>query len=151
MPKANEVALWIISFCKKHGDRITNLKLQKLLYYAQAWHLALYNRPLFPEDIEAWTYGPVVPEVYHTFKAFNGEPIEIDQDHSQVDLPEDIVGHLEEIIEVFGGYSSYQLERMTHQEDPWKNARGDVPLGEPSNEVISHEDMANYYTQLIEE
>ena len=51
------------------GDLISNLKLQKLLYYAQGFHLALYDQPLFPEAIEAWTHGPVVPDLYRHYKS----------------------------------------------------------------------------------
>jgi uncharacterized phage-associated protein len=149
MPSVEDVAEWVVDFSKKHGDPVTNLKLQKLLYYAQAWYLALNDEPLFPEDIEAWVYGPVVPEVYQSFKENGAQPIKNDVDPPQ--LSEKLQDHLEEVLEVFGGYSSFQLEQMTHQEDPWKNARGDLPPDEPSNEKISHEDMKRYYRQLIED
>ena len=57
------------------GDTISNLKLQKLLYLAQGFFLAIYGEPLFPEHIEAWTHGPVVPEIYRRFKRFEGSTI----------------------------------------------------------------------------
>jgi len=139
----------MLCFCEEHGDPITNLKLQKLLYYAQAWCLALYNKPLFGEKIEAWVYGPVVAEVYRAFKNFGSRPI--DCEFKAPDLPDEVVGHLEEIIAAFGGYSTYQLEKMTHQEAPWCNARGNLPLDAPSNAEISHEDMKSFYRTLCDQ
>ena len=63
-PSAQQIADYLIAFSHSVGDPISNLKLQKLLYYAQAWYLALHNEPLFPESIEAWVHGPAVPPVY---------------------------------------------------------------------------------------
>ena len=57
------------------GDSISNLKLQKLAYYAQGFHLAMYDTPLFPERIYAWAHGPVVEELYHAYKKFGANPI----------------------------------------------------------------------------
>ena len=69
------VTNYFIWFFQKHGDLITNLKLQKLLYFAQGWFLALYDTPLFKEEIQAWIHGPVVATVYHSYKGFGYGPI----------------------------------------------------------------------------
>lgn len=66
--KSREIADYIILYFQEHGEPLTNLKLQKLLYYAKGWYLALYDKPLFNDKIEAWVHGPVVPSIYHAFK-----------------------------------------------------------------------------------
>ncbi|MEM9215382.1 MAG: type II toxin-antitoxin system antitoxin SocA domain-containing protein [Cyanobacteria bacterium P01_F01_bin.150] len=71
MLTCHEVANYFLSLMDEDaGDLISNLKLQKLVHYAQGIHLALYDKALFPETIEAWTHGPVVPELYHRYEKF---------------------------------------------------------------------------------
>ena len=67
-----QVANWLIEKANntENGDFITNLKLQKLLYYLQGYYLAVFEKPLFDVEIEAWQYGPVVPNAYYEFNAF---------------------------------------------------------------------------------
>src|SRR5579864_2329863 len=74
------IAKWFIAWAEAEGDELSNLKLQKLLYYAQGHHMAAHGRPLFTEPIQAWSHGPVVPEVYHQFKAFGSSSIELPED-----------------------------------------------------------------------
>ena len=139
---ANAVADYIICFYHQHGDLITNLKLQKLVYYAQAWYLGLYNKPLFDEDFHAWVSGPVQPELYDRFKKYQWNPI---SEHKETVLPEHIEEHLQEIIQVYGKYEAYYLERMTHAEEPWIKARAGIPSDQSSNAVISQGDMQRFY------
>lgn len=146
---ANKVADWIIRFCHEHGDLITNLKLQKLIYYAQAWYLALYDEPLFDDRLEAWISGPVQPEVYDRFKHYRWEPI---NDHPEpVELPEEIEEHLIEVIQVFGKYSASYLEIMVHDELPWSKARRGIPIDEHSTAEISTKDMQSFYKTVMED
>jgi uncharacterized phage-associated protein len=140
---ARLVADFVISFAQEHGDPVSNLKLQKLLYYAQAWHLAIFDRPLFDERIEAWVHGPAVPPVYGDFKQWTWQPIGIEI--AAPDLGHEISDHLNEIMDVYGELSAYQLEKLTHSEDPWRNARGGIPPDGPSNAIIPHEEMKQYY------
>lgn len=72
---ASIIAKHILGACKAKQDFITNLKLQKLLYYSQAWHLAIYDEPLFQDRIEAWVHGPVVPSVFREYRSFRWSPI----------------------------------------------------------------------------
>lgn len=111
-------------------EMISNLKLQKLVYYAQGFHLAMFDVPFFNESIEAWTHGPVIPDLYHAKKQFgdNGIPPNPKFDVSiftpkQYDL-------LNEIYEVFGQFSAWKLRELTHQESPWlknKHHKGLIP------------------------
>jgi len=126
------------------GDLISNLKLQKLLYYAQGFNLALYDEPLFPESIEAWTHGPVVPEVYHEYKDFgsNAIPMPSNVDFSKYDQQTREL--LDEVYSVYGQFSAWKLRNMTHDEEPWKNAN----LGD----IITLNSMKKYFkTQIVNE
>jgi uncharacterized phage-associated protein len=140
---ARQVADYVVSFLAQHGDLISNLKLQKLLYYSQAWYLALYDKPLFGQRIEAWTHGPAIPPVYGEFKKWAWNPIP-PPDKIRA-LPQRPESHVKEVIEVYGSFSAYQLERLTHQEDPWKNARIGLSPDEPSHNIIKLEDMKMFY------
>jgi uncharacterized phage-associated protein len=151
MPEATaqRVADYIVHFSHEHGDLITNLKLQKLVYYAQAWFLALYDKPLFDDRLEAWVHGPVQPSLYHHYKKYSWNPIH--DDPGTVEFPAWISEHLSEVMTVYGGMSAYDLERLTHQEAPWLKARGELPKDEPSDAVISTEDMKAFYRDMAED
>jgi len=76
MYTALDIAKYFITLANPETeDFITNLKLQKLLYYAQGFHLALFGKPLFRESLEAWQYGPVVPEIYRIYKQYGSSPL----------------------------------------------------------------------------
>ncbi len=146
---AKDVAQNILLFSQEHGDVLTNLKLQKLLYYCQGWHLALKdNELLFTDPIQAWIKGPVIPNVYHQYKDFKWQPIVI-EDQDAPALAEGSTEIVKEVLEVYGGYSAYQLELMTHEESPWLIARGSLPLDESSNNVISTQDMYGFFSSEL--
>src|ERR1044071_4359251 len=97
---ALRAARYILRRMHDSGEPISNLKLQKLLYYAQGWHLALRNEPLFHERIEAWVHGPAVPPVYGHFKKWSWQPIEWDP--GKADLPASAKRHLDVVLERYG-------------------------------------------------
>ncbi len=146
---AHEIADYFIDFFHVHGDYITNLKLQKLLYYAQAWYLALHGSSLFEEEIEAWIHGPVVPSVYRKFKHWGFKPINYVP--SNIKLTQKIKNHLQEVIDVYGGYAAFELEKLTHESEPWIKARGNKQFDEPSDEIINKENMKSYYAKMVKE
>jgi len=131
--------------CRERGDVLTNLKLQKLLYYAQAWHLALQNEPLFFEDFQAWVHGPVLPSQYQRFKKFEWRPILEENISSPKIKNEKTQAHLVEIVNIFGVETASALELMTHNEKPWKQARKDLPVDQHSTAIISKESMRLFY------
>ncbi|PBB94991.1 type II toxin-antitoxin system antitoxin SocA domain-containing protein [Mesorhizobium sp. WSM3862] len=147
MTTALEVADWFLgSIDRESGDSITHLKLQKLVYYAQAWALALQGRPLFDEELKAWAHGPVAESVYRANEgsSWNALP-------APKHLPEfepEIAELLGEILASYGGFSAKQLEQMTHAELPWKEARGNLPPEARSNNVIKKETMRSFYAEL---
>jgi len=117
------------------GDGISNLKLQKLAYYAQGFFSAIFDEPLFNNNISAWAHGPVVSDLYHEYKSFGSNPIATPTDFNRTSLTEDEFKLVEEVFEVFGQFSAWKLRNMTHEESPWLNHEqqaGDIPLDEIS-------------------
>ena len=139
----NQVADYFINQAHEVGDPISHLKLQKLVYYAQAWYLALYGEALVDERFEAWVHGPVSPTLYQRFKGNSWSPIEADV--GAPDLPPEVREHLAEIFEAYGGFSALDLERLTHAEEPWIAARGDLEPTAPSTNPISEDLMRRFY------
>ncbi|WP_228058982.1 Panacea domain-containing protein [Nostoc sp. LEGE 06077] len=117
------------------------MKVQKLLYYAQSVHLALYNEPLFEEEIQAWRYGPVCPPAYRFYSEFEAKQLPIPGQETLLELPGEQKELLEEIWEYFGGYHAYRLSNMTHGEFPWRKARKGLPPKASSTEPILLDDM----------
>jgi uncharacterized phage-associated protein len=146
---AAAIADYFIWLANETGSYISNLKLQKLVYYAQAWYLAIYEQPLFDEDFEAWVHGPVIPDLYQKYKSFGWKPILKDVEPPV--FSEEIQGFLEELTEVYFGCDAFELEQMTHREDPWIEARGNLPLDVPCNAMISKESMREYYKNRVGE
>ena len=143
---ASTVADFFLTFCQEHGDVITHLKLQKLVYYAQAWHLALKGKPLFEEQIEAWVHGPVTPSVYSRFKKSGWAPISVAP--VKPALAAAVQKHLIEVFSVYGHFSAWDLERMTHQEEPWQRARAGLSPDQEGHQAISQTDMQEFYRKL---
>jgi uncharacterized phage-associated protein len=121
MISALSVAQYFLSFTdEEREEAFTHLKLQKLLYYAQGYFLATQKRPLFSETLQAWTHGPVVPEVYHIYKDYKNQPLPYTP--CQEDFPELLRDFLNSVLETHGIYSAAVLRTMTHQEEPWIEA-----------------------------
>ncbi|GAP93972.1 putative prophage protein [Leptolyngbya sp. NIES-2104] len=120
---------------------MTNMKVQKLLYYSQSLHLALYDEPLFSEEIQAWRYGPVCPPAYRLYCEFEAKQLPIPRKESLSRLPSGQKKLLEEVWGYFGSYQAYRLSDMTYGEFPWKKARRGLPAQASSTEPISLEDM----------
>ncbi|MEN8215513.1 MAG: type II toxin-antitoxin system antitoxin SocA domain-containing protein [Pseudomonadota bacterium] len=124
------------------GDLISNLKLQKLVYYAQGINLALSDHPLFPEALEAWIHGPAVPVLFHTYKSYEAGAIPPPRDMDFSIYCVQTRELLDEVYTVFGQFSAWKLYKMTHEEPPWKN----TPVGHE----ISFSAMRDYFkTQVV--
>lgn len=146
-----DIANYFIGFANETGDYVTNLKLQKLVYYAQAWYLANFGKPLFEDDFEAWVHGPVIPSLYRKYKKYGSAPIKEDVDFVKLKSKFDaeVIRFLGEVIKVYMPAGGYQLEQMTHIESPWINARGKKEPDEKSEKVISKRSMKVYYGKKI--
>lgn len=145
-----DVATWFVNRIDRNsGESITHLKVQKLLYYAQAWHLLAFEKPLFTEELRAWSHGPVVPSVYHSLKehGWNAIPELAQKD----ELDAEAEGILEQVLSIYGEFSAKRLEAMTHSEDPWKEARGDLQPEARCDAVISREAIKAYFKRTYGE
>lgn len=129
---------------------MTNMKVQKLLYYSQSLHLALYDEPLFDEEIQAWRYGPVCPPAYRFYSEFEAKQLPIPSKEFLLQVADDKKKLLEEIWEYFGSYHAYLLSDMTHLEFPWKKARKGLPSQASSTEPILLKDMKALGHQKLE-
>lgn len=155
--KAIDVARYFITLndneCKDEKSDLSKLKIQKLLYYAQGYYLALYNKPLFDEKILAWQHGPVVKEVYQGLKPLNSNDNSIPANEENT-MKEDEIKTLgkkekeliEDVFQLMGQYSAWRLRDKTHQEDPW---RDNYKEGKKNIE-ISQNDMKKYFRNYVE-
>ena len=141
--KALDIAKTFTTFVHpEYGDFLSNLKIQKLLYYAQGFSLVLHNTPLFEEKIVAWQYGPVVEEVYQELKGYNGSiPPFDEQDNSY--LTDGEMELLKEVYDVYGQFSATKLVEMTHDEMPWKTTA--------IRKEISHQKLNRHFLTLLQD
>jgi uncharacterized phage-associated protein len=141
MTDVHDVAKYFLALSNDDaGDLISNLKLQKLLYYAQGVHLAVNDAPLFKDDIEAWTQGPVVIAVYRTYNDYGSGAIPPPATDFVADqFSDQEIEIIHEVWSVFGQFSAWKLRSMTHDEAPWKNAY------EAGVKVISQDSMRKYF------
>ena len=142
MVSAHDVAAYIL---KKRG-LMTTMKLQKLIYYCQAWSLVWDEEALFKEKIEAWANGPVVREIYNQHRGLfkirkwsKGSSKRLNKTQAET---------VDGVLKFYGDKSSQWLSDLTHMEDPWKDARGNLPAGIRGNSEISHASMMEYYSSL---
>lgn len=144
MASASNVAKYFLTLSEPDvGDSVSNLKLQKLVYYAQGFHLALYDKPLFDDPIVAWEHGPVVESLYHTYKDNGSLGITVPTDFDGSVLSESERELLDEVWDVYGQYSAWRLREMTHEEPPWKQTL--------RSGTISHDSMRRYFKTLLAE
>lgn len=142
MASAHDIAAEIL---ERQGSMST-WKLQKLAYYCQAWHLAWDEEPLFPEPIEAWANGPVVRALYTKHRG----------DFSVADWPHGDSGKLTPserqtvklVLSDYGDLTGRQLSVLTHNEDPWRNARAGLVATARSTRRITQEALHDYYGAL---
>jgi uncharacterized phage-associated protein len=149
MYTALEIAVWFLgAIDRKAGDGITHLKLQKLVYYAQAWSLALLDRPLFDEVVEAWTHGPVVESVFQRFKDAGWENLPRLARKTEID--QQTVLLLRGVLATYGEHTARFLEDLTHREAPWQSAREGLSPTSRSRRVIPASVMKSYYRRQRE-
>lgn len=148
---ANEVARYFLAKQDADaGDTISNLKLQKLCYYAQGVALAARGQPLFNDPIEAWLHGPVVPALYRKFREHGSGAIPPvhDLDLAQFDPADRMI--LDDVYGYYGQFSGWRLRQMTHDEAPWKDAyEADMNHEIPHEALRAHfaHDMDNDYRE----
>lgn len=144
MNTALKTAEYILDYCGYNFImNCSNKKLQKLLYYVQAWTLAYTGKRYFNDDIEAWLHGPVVPDVYHKYKEFGFDRIEIgERDFDDKIFTENNL--LNSILKHYCEYDADYLEMRTHIEAPWKEARKN------GARIITPKSMREYYKSVLD-
>lgn len=151
----NKIADYVIFRLKKEDNgSLVNLKLQKLMYYIQAWYIAFNRVPLFDGKFQAWIHGPVNRELYDRFKDKKSLYSDIDSEdiisEDFDDLSASDKAHIDGVLETYAQFSGYQLETMTHSEDPWILARkGFLPIQRCEHE-ISEEMMGEFYRKRLQ-
>jgi uncharacterized phage-associated protein len=144
MASAHDVAAYILS----REGRMTAMKLQKLVYYSQAWSVVWDERPLFPEKIEAWANGPVVRELYDAHRGSfevsewpRGDARHLTREERET---------VDAVLGFYGSRSAQWLSDLTHREQPWLSARRGLPDGERGNREITLSSLEEYYSSLRE-
>lgn len=145
MANVRDVAAYILD---RRGP-MSAMKLQKLCYYAQSWHLVWEERPLFDSQVQAWANGPVVVDLYRSHKGrltlgagdINGDPAKLTADER---------GSVDGVLAFYGGMHAHQLSELTHREAPWRDARAAAGLSEfdRGTAEITHAAMFEYYDGL---
>lgn len=144
--------LMVISYIFEQLREVTPLTLQKLLYFVQGLYYSRYRKPLFTDECQAWVHGPVYSEIYDMFRDFRYDPIDdprfellkgkshkLDEEEKEV---------IDLVVNTFGMYGGKTLERITHKESPWRNARKGYLDNEASREEIPMEDIRDYYISV---
>lgn len=141
---AFDIANYFLFKARADEELISNLKLQKLVYYAQGLHLAEEGAPLFDEIIAAWTYGPVVLQLYDKYKKYKALGIPADKLFDPNCIDSDTKEFLDEVYTVFGQFSALRLKDLTHSDKCWKDAQ-------PTNGLITHKAMRETLKKYIED
>jgi uncharacterized phage-associated protein len=140
MININQLCDYIITKISASGETMSNLKLQKLAYYADAWYLAFFDEKLVDEGFQAWIHGPVSRAIYNRFSSSKSL-------YSDITIADCTLGltfhqfrlqpaHIDSVLEVYGAFTGAQLEDMTHKEEPWIKAREGYRPSERCEEII---------------
>jgi len=146
--KVFQIAAYFIKKSQDEKKEITNKKLQKLLYYAQAWSYTLRDQKMFDNVIEAWVHGPAIRVVYRKFSDYKWSDLanKFSITNSNISkITTDEKELLDKIWEVYGKYTATDLEVLTHSEEPWQKAREGLEPYQASNNVIKLSCMKSFY------
>ena len=150
--KAMLVANYFVKKNEEEQKGLSPLKIQKLLYYAQAWNLVMNDEKLFENDFEAWVHGPAIPHVWQYFREFDfssSHPEFLEKEFSEFSDKEKEV--LEMVWHIYGKFDGKYLETLTHTEDPWLQARRGLDSDVISQNIISSKNMKTYYGRRFKE
>jgi uncharacterized phage-associated protein len=140
MYSACDIAKYVITLANKYDDEITQLKLQKLLYYIQGTYLGAGGYAVFDDEMLAWKHGPVVHAVWQQYKDCGKEQLQADV--SDISLEPFDKETIEEIYKRYRTFTTKELVDKTHGETPWINARDD-------NDIITKESIKDYFSENV--
>jgi len=150
----HEATDYLVQQVRESGESLSNLKLQKLMYYVQAWYLAFEGKKFFEGEFQAWVHGPVSRDIYDRFSATKSLYAEITEEDVSNDFsPEKLTveerKHIDNVLSVYAKLSGPQLEEMTHREEPWISARGSLKSWERCDNTIRADSMETYYKSRL--
>lgn len=143
--KISQIASYVIEQC----EDITHLSLQKSLYYIQGFYYAFKDVFIFNDDCEAWVHGPVYIEIYHQYKSYCFDPISSEKIEDYIILLDDEKEVVDSVIKNINCYSGKVLEHFTHEEEPWKKTRGDIPETMSTDRIIEKKFIGDYFKKVI--
>lgn len=147
------LAEYIIMDCNRKKIPISNMKLQKIVFYCQAYHIAYYGETLIDGHFEAWKHGAVLPSLYREYKVYKSDNILIYDEQRFHDLKnqfnEYLLSFLSKILTIFGEMSPSEIRRKNHSELPWLEARRGYAPNENCHEVINENTMYSFYSSLL--
>lgn len=147
----DDIADFFLTIVDRESEStITPLKLQKILYYAQGYYLAINDEELFPDDFQAWAHGPVNVDIYEKYRDYSYQNIPKPKNELK-DFSPELVDFLNDIWATFGIYDGKYLEEQTHKEEPWIIARKGLEPGARCNEIITKSSMKEYFKKVINE
>ena len=147
--KLEKICKYTIIYVANYKEEfISNLKLQKLLYFIQVYHLITIGKPCFEEKTEAWNFGPVVPEAYEEYKIFGASPIFlIKEDYNALPkLPKTVAKSIEKVVDLFIDWSPSELTKLSMSQDPWLEAYTPCHKNE-----ITQQAIFNYFIERGDE
>lgn len=130
---------------------VTPMKLQKLIYFSHGWYLAFFDKPLIKEDIQAWSYGPVIPAIYHIYKNYGNTTIQEEADEGEETLNPESIEFLDFIWSMYKKFTPIHLSNITHLKDsPWDIVRkghdGDLRKGIPMKNAV----IKRYFKEIYQ-
>ena len=158
--KASELGHIITHYVNQKGEDVSHKKLQKLVYYVEAWHLVHLNSSIVDEDFEAWIHGPVVPELYRELKDFGFNNIDVINDEfDTIDeelkaiikrngITDEQMELIHSVLDKYANLSAFELEILSHNEKPWLDAREGLSPNNPSKNRIDKGSMKSFYYSL---
>jgi len=150
----NDACDYIIHRVLASGETLSNLKLQKLLYYVQSWNLVFEDKPLFDGKFQAWVHGPVSRQIYSRFAGtktlYSDIAVnDVMNEFNPLTLDQEEKDHIDRVLSVYAKFTGAQLEEMTHQEEPWVKARDGYAPFERCEVELDEEVMKQYYKQRL--
>lgn len=146
---AAEVANTFLELARREGITLTNMQLQKLVYIAFGFYAAIEHKPLFTDEIQAWSYGPVIPNLYHELKRYGPGQVSEFLDHAGV-LKEDTIERkiVEQVWSSYHSYTALELSNLTHKANtPWSRVWNE----KKKNTTIPFNEILNHYERLFED
>lgn len=148
--RAKTIAEYFLLLAKQEGEAITPLKMQKLIYFAHGWNLAIRGEPLVKESVGAWPYGPVIRSIYDEYKKYGRDAIPVDGNCGIID--EGLQGDtttttlLNKVWEVYRQFTAFQLSNMTHEQgSPWQKANAEQAS------IIPDDEIRKYFVERVQQ